>query len=428
MKIRDSLRSRFVAAILLVVVLLSASFYLAVSHFIEYLEQELIGERLQQELLVFADEYRHAADEASRPSANTRRYLARSAQDPLPAPLATLSPGTHDDIRIDGQTYHVGRQDIDGARLFVAIEMDPVERLEHRLFVLTVTCSLLGLALSWLLARMLYGLVIRPVEQLAGLVAVSEPSSSPPQLASHFDHREMGIIASAFDRYAARAAQFIERERAFTEDASHEIRTPLTAILGAAQLLAADKQLDERAQRRVQRIRRASLQMRQTVDALLSLARGEQADGAEVEDCALDQVLTEVCQLRRETLVDSPVSLDLAIEAPQRVRAPAALVSSLIDNLIANAIAHAAQGRVQVRLQHGLLSVEDTGSGIAAEDLPRIFEHGYRGPSSRGFGLGLSLVARIAQRLGWRVAVSSRAGAGARFEVCFEAATGRSSP
>ncbi|MDB5972566.1 MAG: sensor histidine kinase [Hydrocarboniphaga sp.] len=413
---RFSLRTRFVGAILLVVILLSAGFYLAVSQFIEYLEYELLATRVQQELQELVKDYETDTEHEPHESEDIWRYIASTDAD-IPAPLKQVPPGIHDDVMIDGREFYVGRQDVKGSHLFVGIDMEPLERLEERLLALTVVCTVLGLVLSWLLARLLARLVTRPVDQLAALVSHADPKWHGPELAALFKNREIGVIAAAFDRYALRVKELIRREQAFTEDASHELRTPITAISGAAQLLSADQNIGPIAQRRVQRILRASVQMARLTEVLLFLARDDHA--TDQEECDLHQLLAEVCQINRDLLGDRPLTIGLIIEAPQRVRGQAGMIASLVGNLIANAVAHTERGRIELTLRPSRLIIEDSGTGIAEEDLARIFEHGYRGSNSRGFGLGLSLVARIADRLGWHIEVTSALGAGARFELTF---------
>lgn len=413
-----SLRTRFISAILLVVVLLSASFYFAVAQFIEYLEYELMATQVEQELREFVKAYKNDPRAAHADAEDIWEYVAVAGGGELPAPIRDLGPGLHDDVRIDGREYYVGRQDVDGARLYVGVDMEPVERLEERLLVLTLGCILAGLAIAWLVARVLARLITRPVEALATLVSKVDPTQPHAPLGPQFDDREIGIIAAAFDNYAHRVEEFVQREQAFTEDASHELRTPLTVISGAAQLLADDGQLSEGAQRRVERILRGANQMQRLIEALLQLARED--SGAAGEHCDVVEIVREACHSQQEQLGYKPLALNLHIESPQRVRGSPGMVASLVSNLIANAVHYTEQGRIDVSLTPGCLIVEDSGAGIAPADLTRIFEHRYRGTNSRGLGLGLYLVKRIADRLGWQVQVSSVPGTGTRFNVIFE--------
>jgi signal transduction histidine kinase len=90
-----------------------------------------------------------------------------------------------------------------------------------------------------------------------------------------------------------------------------------------------------------------------------------------------------------------------------------------IRNLLLNGIHYTEPGRIEVRVEPGRLSVQDTGIGIPPQDLERIFERRFRGTQSRGLGLGLYLVKRICDRLDWQVEVTSRSEQGARFDLFF---------
>ena len=116
-------------------------------------------------------------------------------------------------------------------------------------------------------------------------------------------------------------------------------------------------------------------------------------------------------------------SIDLPDDAT--VRMDAGLFTRALENLVGNAIRYTEQrGRITMdaRIQEGsvLLSITDTGVGIPAEDLPRIYDPFYRGTNSRreqGFGLGLTTVKSIIENHGWNISVSSQVGAGTTFTI-----------
>jgi signal transduction histidine kinase len=157
------------------------------------------------------------------------------------------------------------------------------------------------------------------------------------------------------------------------------------------------------------------------IEALLFLARED--DRATATTCSLDEVLRAAVDTHRETAANAALELHCEIVAPQAVGASAVMANAVVGNLIANAIQHAEHGRIDVRLESGRLSVQDTGKGITPEELARVFDFRYRGPGSRGMGLGLYLVKRICDRLGWQIQASSAPGAGTRFEVVFPPAS-----
>ena len=124
---------------------------------------------------------------------------------------------------------------------------------------------------------------------------------------------------------------------------------------------------------------------------------------------------------QREVFAARDVRIDLQVATPQRVNAPCGMVASVLNNLVVNALNHAGCGEVSVRLEAGRVIVRDTGSGIAPGDLAHVFERRYHGARTGGLGLGLYIVKRICDRLGWTIAVRSAPGAGTCVEIGFPA-------
>jgi signal transduction histidine kinase len=111
----------------------------------------------------------------------------------------------------------------------------------------------------------------------------------------------------------------------------------------------------------------------------------------------------------------------LSFTAPAAVelKTPPAFFAITLANLVHNALAHTRDGEVAVELDPTRLTVRDSGSGIQDEALARVFERHYRGPESAGAGIGLSLVKRICDRLGWRIELQSETAAGTRVSLHF---------
>jgi signal transduction histidine kinase len=295
-----------------------------------------------------------------------------------------------------------------------------VETIEANVIGVAALVGLIALALAAVIAIALSRTVMRPVTELANDVARLDPTRRNERLGNRFANREVGVIAAAFDDYMGRLERVLEREQAFTEDASHELRTPLFIISGAAELLLEEPELSAPARERVLRIKRATGQMQSLIEALLFLARGEQSGGVSQQQCALDQIVREAVDVIAAGAAAKSLQVDVALE-PVRVTGAAVMVACVVNNLLLNAVNFTQDGRIEVRLTPGELMVKDTGIGIPPEDLSRIFERRYRGPQSRGLGLGLYLVNRICQRLGWRIETSSTPGVGTTFRVEFPA-------
>lgn len=417
MRFRLGLRARFVVALLLFTAVLASGFGLAVAEFIEVLESELQERLLQRELSAFVEAYRRDPNIAPPHSAGLDGYVLRPGQPSQISPLERIAPGTTGEIRIDNVDYYAGRRDVGDARLYLVLDISNVEALEARLLTLALAFVLAAFIAAAALGLTLSRLVTKPVSRLADLVTSLNPSDRGLSLRAQFDDRDIGIVAAAFDRYLQRLDEFIVREQTFTDVASHELRTPLAIVQSGVQLLLEEPGLSERGRERLERIHRAALQMNGLIEALLFLARED--DRTKVLTCSLDEVLLAAVGTHREAAANRALELHCEIVAPQAVGASAVMASVVVDNLIDNAIQHAERGRIDVRLEPGRLTVQDTGKGIASEELAHVFDYRYRGPQSRGMGLGLYLVKRICDRLGWQIQASSMPGAGTRFDVVF---------
>lgn len=412
-----TLRARFLLAMFAMVLLLCVTFALTVHQFIEILEDEMLHRTLAREMQEFATDF---ARNPQRPPPSTGGlvgYVVRDGQDAhdLPSGLDGMSPGLHEDVQIGGRTFYAARQDMSGTRLYLLLDTQHVEAIERGVTTVAIAAGLVALALAALVATLLARAVLRPVTQLANEVSALDPRRRGSRLHGHFADREVGVIASAFDGYVARLEQVLEREQGFTEDASHELRTPLSIISSSAELLLEEPELSAPGRERIQRIRRACRDMQSLIEALLFLAR-EGGSGAQA--CALDEIVREAVDTARVLVAGRGVGLDVHIE-PVVLSASPGMAACVISNLLLNAINFTEQGLIEVGLTPARLVVRDTGAGIAPEDLSHIFERRYRGAQSRGLGLGLYLVRRICERLGWHIEADSAPGVGTRFTITF---------
>jgi two-component system OmpR family sensor kinase len=231
----------------------------------------------------------------------------------------------------------------------------------------------------------------------------------------------LGQIEAAFKGQAASERKL----RRFVADASHELRTPLAAVRAYAELFGrgADRHPDDLA-RSMEGIRRESERMSALVEDLLLLARLDEGRPLAREPVELERVVREAVETARTVEPDRPIDLDAEHAA---VLGDRERLRQIVDNLLGNVRAHTPAGapvRVRVGRTNGkaTIAVEDTGPGLRPEDLERIFERFYRADESRsrasgGVGLGLSIVAAVAEAHGGAVAARSEPGKGAAFEI-----------
>jgi len=386
-------------------ILLSAGIWIAALD----VSQRLMDQTLKAEL----DDYmaRRERNPRSLPpdSASLRGYVARigEAADHVPAEIRGLPPGQHE-VSLRG-----------GERYYILFNQERQKLREQRFVSYLVAGAVIMTLLSTLGGLWLAGRVITPVTELARSVRAAPPDN-PPRLAVEGDPAdEIAELANAFDRYLARLAAFIERERAFAADASHELRTPLAVIRGAAEVLADDPSLSPAQAGRVARIERAAAQMSELIPALLLLSREEPAPADTRCDAA--QLARDCIGRHTPLALERGIALKLEAPAPVSLPVPSAMFAMVIANLVHNAIVHAAHGSVGVSLSDDRLVVSDTGPGIDQQELGQVFDRYHKGPDSEGAGIGLSLVKRICDRHGWRIALTSRPGGGTTATLHFTA-------
>jgi two-component system, OmpR family, sensor kinase len=231
----------------------------------------------------------------------------------------------------------------------------------------------------------------------------------------------LGRIESAF-----RAQEASERKlRRFVADASHELRTPLAAVRAYAELFSrgAAQRPDDLA-RSMRGITRESERMTLLVDDLLLLARLDEGRPLERDPVHLDTVVAEAVDTTHAVEPDRPVDLELE---PTVVVGDRDRLRQIVDNLLSNVRAHTPpRAPVRVTLAHhngtAELAVSDSGPGMDAEQAAHVFERFYRTDSSRtrasgGVGLGLSIVAAVAEAHGGTASVESATGRGATFRI-----------
>ena len=375
--------------------------------------QRLMDQTLKSEL----EDYiaRRARNPRSLPpnTATLRAHVSGAGEDPtaLPEAMRGLEAGKHE-IDIDGAPFRVLVADQPGGseRYYFAFNEERQQRREQRFLAYLIGGALLMTLLVavgglWLAAR-----VIAPLTELARAVSQA-PAENPPRLgADNSPDDEISELTRAFDRYMNRLSSFIERERAFAADASHELRTPLAVIRGASEVMTEDATLSETQSERVARIARAAVEMSSLIDALLLLARENDAAADKSCDCAL--LLGQIVERYRALAIQRANTINLVIEAAISLKVEPALFSIVVSNLVRNAVYHTEAGSVTVSLHQDRLVVVDTGIGISTEEIGRVFQRYYRGASSSGAGIGLSLVKRVCDRQHWEIALESRAGGG----------------
>lgn len=241
-------------------------------------------------------------------------------------------------------------------------------------------------------------------------------------------HDELDELALTFNRMLERLQRSFEQARNFSFDAAHELRTPLTAMRGETEVAL----LKNSSAEELRAVLRSNLEeinrITAIVNDLLTVAQGE-AGALELrrETVCLSDLAANIVETVQVLAEDKEVKLDASIEPGVQVAGDPLRLNQLLLNLLDNAIKHSSPGQtVRMTLEKNgegpVLKVEDSGGGIAEEDLPRIFDRFFRTDRSRsrqvpGSGLGLSIAKWIVEAHGGSIRVASKLGAGSVFTV-----------
>ncbi|HEY5095420.1 MAG TPA: HAMP domain-containing sensor histidine kinase [Candidatus Eremiobacteraceae bacterium] len=243
---------------------------------------------------------------------------------------------------------------------------------------------------------------------------------------------ELGVLAATFDEMLSRLEGAFARERRFIADASHELKTPLTVINGNAQMLQrwADSDPVLRAEA-LETIRAESASMARVINAMLTLAKTDDADALSMETVDMAAVVHDVATAMRPGAEQKGLTLTVRCDGNSVVRGEPGLLRQLITNLTENAIKFTETGGVSLTVvrekSRVRLTVTDTGPGIPAGALPHVFERFYRADPARsrrveGTGLGLAVVRNIIRVHRGDIRADSGLGVGTTFTVEMPAA------
>lgn len=312
-----------------------------------------------------------------------------------------------------------------GADVFTDLMVEAGESAEHArqmydesVTTVVVAAVIVAALASVALAMFLAGMLARPLEEVgraarrvaAGDYAARVPRSGPEELVS---------LADSFNQMAASLERQEQMRRDFIGNAAHELRTPLTNLQGYLEglrdgVIQADRATYESLWDEAERLVRLS----RSLDAL---AEGEESEGpSRFETVDLVMAIRSAIDLAQPVLDRAGLDVVLDLPAALPARANPDHLAQVLGNLVSNAARYTpAGGTVTVRAERRpadlLVSISNTGDGIPAEDIDRVFERFYRveksrDPSRGGAGIGLAIVKQLVEAGGGHVGVESRQG------------------
>jgi signal transduction histidine kinase len=217
----------------------------------------------------------------------------------------------------------------------------------------------------------------------------------------------------------------------FLANMSHELRTPLTAILGFSELLGSDRQLSSEQQESIAIINRSGSHLLTLINNVLDLSKIEAGKLVlQPVSCDLPRLLKEVYELFQQSTAAKQLAFRLVIDpqVPECVEVDEVKLRQILINLLGNAVKFTDRGTVTLAMNCTSQSIEaaklefivqDTGAGIGADELDRLFEAFVQTEAGRrsqqGTGLGLSISRQLTQLLGGELTVESQVGVGSCF-------------
>lgn len=337
-------------------------------------------------------------------------------------------------VETETAPYHVLQQEVSlmgqPYKILLASSLESLVVVRDRLAASFLIATPLALVLcsggGFYIARR----ALTPVDQIAETASDITVSNLSKRIPIAATHDALERLSRTFNEMLERLETSVARIEQFSADASHELRTPISVIRTTAELALRHGRTEAEYRADLNDIHAEAQRLSDLIEVLLTLARNGW-DSCSVPMTRVDLVplVAGVCrQFEREA---ESKGLALKLEAPEGsvvLKGNEPSLRRLLASLLENALAHTQAGRITVSVERDTdvvhLRVRDTGEGIPAEALGRVFDRFYRVDSSRSrssgrLGLGLSIAQRIAELHNAELTVRSQEGEGSEFSAHF---------
>jgi heavy metal sensor kinase len=290
---------------------------------------------------------------------------------------------------------------------------------------LAVTFPVLLLALGG--GALMADRALRPLRNLTAtvqnIVATGKLDARIPPEKTAGELRELVI---SFDRMLEKIEALVEGMRGVLDNVAHDLRTPITRLRGVAELALRNPEDPDAAREALADCVEESERVITMLNTLMDISEVETgAMKLNLQRVDITELARQLTEFYTEVAEDQGIKISLSAESRCEAVADENRLRQAVANLLDNAVKYTpAGGQVEVAVKRTssqvVVSVRDTGIGIPAEDLPRVWERLYRGDKSRsqrGLGLGLSLVRAIAQAHSGECRVKSEPGRGSEFTL-----------
>jgi two-component system, OmpR family, heavy metal sensor histidine kinase CusS len=334
------------------------------------------------------------------------------------------------DYRTNGKLFSLAATvDEAGAQLYtiqVAQDRSEDEGFRKEFGALLVIVLAFGVVAATVIALTVTRKGLRPVTEMTRSLKLIGPKRLHERIPPEGWPRELRPLAVAFDEMLDRLEDSFTRLSQFSADLAHELRTPIANIRGEGEVALTRPRTPEEYREVIESSVGECERLSAIVDNLLFLARAEAAEGHIPRTLFNGRAAVEKIATFYEPIAEEH-NTAITCAGEGDIHADPMLFGRAVSNLVENALHFTpAGGTIQISIAagaaHSQISVKDTGSGIAAEHLPRVFDRFYRADSSRsvqGSGLGLALVKSIMDLHGGSALVESEVDRGTTVTLTF---------
>ena len=309
--------------------------------------------------------------------------------------------------------------------LIIAMSLEGALIVLQNLAEILIIAYPLILIVLFFIARFIAGRSIKPISSIIKTSNIITKDNLTSRIPLPQNKDELFVLSQTINNLLDRIETAIEREKQFTSDASHELRTPLTVIKGTLEVLIRKPRNPAEYEEKINFCVKEVNRLNHLVDQLLLLARFEnQTQTLKLENVYLNALFLDTIARYSSSIQAKKINVLTEFSQDFYLKTDNYLFSIIINNLISNAVKYSnSNDDLTVKIINNGVKVEcyiiDSGIGIPAEDLERIFNPFYRSKSSdhpeiKGTGLGLSIVKKLCSLLGITISITSQEDVGTK--------------
>jgi signal transduction histidine kinase len=297
------------------------------------------------------------------------------------------------------------------------------------LFIVSLSILLLCGIAWWIIGR-----TLRPLQDFSATIERITHKNLAERIDAETTAKELATLAGSFNALLDRLHHVFESQKRLVADASHELKTPLSVIRTQSDVILLRERSPEEYVQAIETISSYAGKMTRLVNDLLSLARLDSGfiSTHELAPVSLQECIDEAVETLRQPAREKDLRISSSVDRTFFVMATKPSLAEALQNLLENCVRYNRDGGAVTvsALQEGnqvILTICDTGMGIAQSDREKIFQRFYRAPAAQGIegtGLGLSIVKSVIEALSGTITVQSEPGTGSCFSITLPLANG----